>query len=245
MKLTDYIKGERRGEDARQIEFEAMRDPLMGDALEGFDAIEGDHDEVIRRLRERVTARSAAPVRRRSLHRWGAVAAVALLCVAVGGLYLLREGHDRAVYSDVLLPENMAPVDFEALRRMESIIKVEERASEHTREIRSDAASSPVLRRQGPGSALGEVPQSQLDSLVALRGFEEFVESNMAITTDGTGVRVSGTAVAEFTVDGDGHPRNIRILETPAPAASREARRLIRSAPEWPNGRTIRVEVEF
>ncbi len=245
MKLTDYINGGRGGKEARRIELEAMRDPLLHDALEGFDTVAGDHGEAIRRLRKRVATQSAVQPRRRKLgfYRRSAVAAVALLCMAVGGLYMLRESHDRAVYSDVLLPEDLTPVDFETLRRMESVIKVETQAA--TRAERSGPAPARELRRQIDAPAIRELSQTQLDSLTALYSFENFVDNNMVVTTDGSGVRVSGTAVAEFTADGDGHPRNIRILESPAPAASREAVRLIRNAPEWPNGMTIRVEVAF
>lgn len=238
MKPTDYINGDRHGRDAHRIELEAMSDPLTHDALEGFDAVAGDHGKAIRRLQERVSARSARHSRRRGIYRWSSIAAVMLLCVAMSGWYLLREARVQAVYSDMLLPEGFTPVDFEMLNREESVIKVEERVavSDHL---------TPATDRQSSAPAIREVSQAQLDSLVALRSFDGFVDINMEITTDAAGVRVSGRAVAEFSTDSEGRPRKIRILESPAPAASREAVRLIRNAPEWPDGITIRVEVDF
>lgn len=39
MKLIDYITGNRKGREARRIEREAMDDPFLRDALEGYDAV--------------------------------------------------------------------------------------------------------------------------------------------------------------------------------------------------------------
>ena len=41
MKLIDYITGNRKGREARRIEREAMDDPFLRDALEGYDAVLG------------------------------------------------------------------------------------------------------------------------------------------------------------------------------------------------------------
>ncbi len=247
MKPTDYINGRRRGREARRVELEAMRDPLLHDALEGFDAVTGDHGEAIRRLLERVDAKVAERPRSRGrvmIRRWSAVAAVVLLCVAVGGLYMILGGHEQTVYSDVLMPAEGRPVDFRVLESVEYVIRIE-KGNVSPEAVRSDSSPVRAMLDQSGVPAIGEVTQAQLDSLMALDSFGDFVDSNMAITTDALGVRVSGRAVAEFTVGDDGRPRRIRIIESPAPAASREAVRLIRSAPEWPNGMTIRVEVDF
>ena len=43
MKLIDYIQGKRRGKEANELEREAMNDPFLLDAIDGFDAVPGDH----------------------------------------------------------------------------------------------------------------------------------------------------------------------------------------------------------
>ena len=406
MKISEYIKGNRKGPDARRIEMEAMRDPLLHDALEGFDTVPGDHAEAIRRMQEKVRARSAARPRRR-IAVWTAAAAVALLCVAAGGLYTLSREHRggglQMADAVELLPENVMvvspagegvrtkerPADVagivkqawevdtvstEELRALlggpaheiagdediavlmaadaiavdseqaveiaetaaveiveesvmvenisakgefadaevsavadsaaEAAVAVASRVSERRsqsaaaekkldmrgdetvraqrmaapqalasraaaqaatteevnaaahRDVMPAAAQRPTREARkraelprmmaAPGIAgIQEVPAARMDSLVALRSFEDYVKNNMAITKDAEGERISGVAVAEFRADSQGHPIDIRILESPDPAASREARRLIRKAPEWPGGRTIRVVVEF
>jgi outer membrane biosynthesis protein TonB len=87
MKLTDYISGDRRGHDAHLIEREAMRDALLQDALEGFDTVDGDHGEALRRLRRRLpTVRKQR--RKRVVYRMAMAAVVA--GVVAGGYLTLR-----------------------------------------------------------------------------------------------------------------------------------------------------------
>lgn len=88
MKLLDYIKGNRRGKEAHRTELEAMQDPFLSEALEGFDSVEGDHAEILERLRHRVDARSTDRKRKKAWV-WSAAAAV-VLCLSVGGFYFSR-----------------------------------------------------------------------------------------------------------------------------------------------------------
>ncbi|MCD8101152.1 MAG: von Willebrand factor type A domain-containing protein [Alistipes sp.] len=95
MKLNDYIRGRRKGSEARRIELEALGDPFLRDALEGYDLVEGDHAEALGRLSERISMRARQdrrPGRRpvsvwRRASVWGSAAAL-ILCVALSGLVL-------------------------------------------------------------------------------------------------------------------------------------------------------------
>lgn len=87
MKLLEYIKGDRKGKEIHRLEKEAMQDPLLADALDGFDAVEGDHSERIRQLQERIDNRSQARI---NWLRIGSIAA-ALLLVAGTAIYFLRQ----------------------------------------------------------------------------------------------------------------------------------------------------------
>ena len=57
MKLSDYIRGFRKGKEAHRLEKEAMRDPFLADALEGYSRVESGADEQIELLRRRVNMR--------------------------------------------------------------------------------------------------------------------------------------------------------------------------------------------
>lgn len=88
MNLTDYIKGCRHGRDAHRIEREAMSDPLLQDAIDGFDAVEGDHEEALRRLRQRLAAGMQPRKRRELLNFYRIAAAAALIGVMFLGYYM-------------------------------------------------------------------------------------------------------------------------------------------------------------
>lgn len=58
MKLTDYIFGSRRGREANAIEREAMTDPFLAEALDGYDEVYGDHAGRLASLSQRVAMAS-------------------------------------------------------------------------------------------------------------------------------------------------------------------------------------------
>jgi len=104
MKLKDYIQGDRHGKEVNRLERDAMNDPFLQDALEGFDAVAGDHTKTIERLEKRFAHpvthdlktdnvmeahAMAAPQNKRQLFLYGSVAASILLLIGFGTFFLL------------------------------------------------------------------------------------------------------------------------------------------------------------
>ena len=115
MKLTDYITGNRKGREARRIEREAMDDPFLRDALEGYDSMPGDPTDAIRRMRRRVTG--AAEKLRRRIY-WSAAAL--LLCAGAGGYLLtLREPDGR---QPIALQREPSELPISADRSADSVV---------------------------------------------------------------------------------------------------------------------------
>jgi len=54
VKLSDYIQGKRHGKEANQLEREAMNDPFLQDAIDGYDSIDGNHLETIEKLNRQI-----------------------------------------------------------------------------------------------------------------------------------------------------------------------------------------------
>ena len=85
MQFKDYIQGNRRGKQANRIEREAMNDPFLQDAIDGFDAVEGDHAKIIEQLEYKIhNAKEAMQERRlktkrRKLIIWSAAASILLI----------------------------------------------------------------------------------------------------------------------------------------------------------------------
>ncbi len=85
MNLKDYIRGERHGKEANRLEREAMEDPFLQGAIDGYDSVEGDHYSVIQKLERQL----AQPRKRVSRRIWIAAAA-ALLLLLIGIPFLLH-----------------------------------------------------------------------------------------------------------------------------------------------------------
>lgn len=88
MKLRHYIQGNRKGKEAHRIEKEAMHDPFLSDALEGFEQVKGDHARQIEQLSRQITRsskRRAIPMR-----AWS-IAASLLIVIGTGTWFLIRE----------------------------------------------------------------------------------------------------------------------------------------------------------
>ena len=69
MKLTDYIFGSRRGREANRLEREAMADPFLADAVEGYDSVYGGHSDKLAELEQEVARRAVRPRRRAGRRR--------------------------------------------------------------------------------------------------------------------------------------------------------------------------------
>lgn len=54
MDFKDYIQGKRRGKEANQLEQEAVNDPFLHDAIDGYDLVQGDHLRVIEDLEKQI-----------------------------------------------------------------------------------------------------------------------------------------------------------------------------------------------
>lgn len=89
MNLLRYIQGFRKGKEAHRIEKEAMQDPFLADAIEGFDQVQGNHIQEIEKLRKKITIRTQSK-RSYYIRNWS-IAASILFCIGIGGYFLVKE----------------------------------------------------------------------------------------------------------------------------------------------------------
>lgn len=113
MKLIEYIQGSRRGRGANRLERDAMRDPFLADAVEGFDAVYGNHSDKLAELSQRIDKRAAhlrpdaVSHKRQMLIGLGSVAAVVLVG-AVGVVWWMQRGAGRSASEPIGQPLAMA-----------------------------------------------------------------------------------------------------------------------------------------
>lgn len=99
MKFLDYIQGVRRGKDAHRIEKEAMNDPFLSAAIEGYDSIEGNHADRIARMQASVLARTTLHETRSGAWKV-AVAAVAVIALLSGYFALMNHESSMALAAE-------------------------------------------------------------------------------------------------------------------------------------------------
>ena len=129
MKLSDYIRGFRKGKEAHRLEKEAMRDPFLADALEGYSRVESGADEQIELLRRRVNMRVTQ--KRRHTIAWS-VAASLLIGVCIGSYFLLQEN---------TLPDE-ARIAMEEVSHLEPLsVQKEEKKEDLVATVRKDSAT--------------------------------------------------------------------------------------------------------
>lgn len=87
MKFLDYIRGIRKGKDAHRIEHNAMNDPFLADAIEGYDSVEGDHADKIAQMQARISARTSAHKKR--VGAWKSAVAAVVVIALLGGYFTL------------------------------------------------------------------------------------------------------------------------------------------------------------
>ena len=91
MKLKDYIQGNKRGKEANRLEREALNDPFLEEALEGFETVTGDHTEIVDRLEKRFSKPAVAPQKKRNLFLYVSIAASILLLIGFGTSVLFKK----------------------------------------------------------------------------------------------------------------------------------------------------------
>lgn len=105
MKLSDYIKGLRKGKEAHRLEKESMKDPFLADAMDGYRQVDGDHARNLKQLHQHIATRASGG-KRRGIVSWS-VAACLVLGIGISSYFLFMKGEDVMPY--VAFEEEMLP----------------------------------------------------------------------------------------------------------------------------------------
>ena len=101
MQIKDYIQGNKHGKEANRLEREAMNDTFLQDALEGFDAVSGNHTEIIERLEKQIGSPAGVRKENRRILYFYAVAASVLLLVGFGIYFIWDQEEQEPVIAMV------------------------------------------------------------------------------------------------------------------------------------------------
>ncbi|MDR2286414.1 MAG: carboxypeptidase-like regulatory domain-containing protein [Prevotellaceae bacterium] len=99
MNLYQYIQGIRRGKEINRLEREAMNDPFLADALDGFDNVaDSNHEHRIKKMRTKVLSKTK---RKKRIIRYAGIAASLLFIIGIGGYFLLNDNRVTEKQADV------------------------------------------------------------------------------------------------------------------------------------------------
>jgi outer membrane biosynthesis protein TonB len=100
MNLYQYIKGIRRGEEINRLEREAMNDPFLADAMDGFNNVaDSNHEYRIKKMRTKVLRKTRSGKKR--IIRYAGIAASLLFIIGIGGYFLLNDNRVVEKQADV------------------------------------------------------------------------------------------------------------------------------------------------
>jgi len=234
VKLNDYIRGDRHGEAAHELELDAMRDPLLADALDGYNAVPGDHSAVLAGLAGRIrhsatggraSARSRASRQfERRVRVWSVALAAAIAGGAIaGGVWLF--GSDVPVSNNRAEHRNAVPTaQVETYLPAVSVVKTPTPPTE------ADAA------RLGRDE-IRHIPAASTDT-VTTAAFRRHVSAHgAAIGRADAGV---GTLLT-FRVSANGRPENIEVAGSTSPEALAAAVELLTGGPHWPAEQRVKT----
>lgn len=167
MKLWRYIQGDRKGKEAHRIEKEAMQDPFLADALEGFEKVEGDHLRQMELLRKQI-ARKSSKKRTFPLRAWS-VAASLLIIIGAGTYYIIKD-----VEMPMALEMDLATVVFEEETIPQKTDTTQEKVMEAVPAGALAVSASPQAKKQKVAPA--PVPVAE-DVIVSVLADEAIVEA--------------------------------------------------------------------
>jgi hypothetical protein len=232
--LNDYIQGTRHGAGAHDLELEAMRDPLLADALDGYNAVAGDHAGALGSLAGRVrhsatggraSARSRASRQfERRVRGWSTAVAVALMAgVVAGGVWLFGsevpadETHTATL--NVTPEAEVEPyLPAVSVERAPALPTAMDGARLGRDEVRSLAANDPRLT---------EYPNPS--DTTTTTAFRRHARSK-GVALAGP----NGAVLVLFEVGTGGRPRVLKVTGAPTTEAAEAAGRLVDEGPDWP-----------
>jgi hypothetical protein len=265
MNLERYIQGIRKGREINSLEREAMQDPLLANALEGYDRVKGEHLQRIDEMKKQITQQTRS--KKGALRNW-AIAACLLVLIALGG-YFLWENFLFSKYKEMKMgitasvskPEEITKEKLDTLSiksdsYLNSLIAfyeippapvsgIEYLWRKDSDSIKAEETEKEPIEEEKPPT-LPEIAPGSPKPGVGYKEYDNYLRKQIVRPSEGDCTGVKGKVVLAFSVDGNGRPYNISVVKSLCPSADAEAIRLLKEGPGWKSGeKDGRMEVRF
>ncbi|MDL2244620.1 hypothetical protein LJC54_03860 [Parabacteroides sp. OttesenSCG-928-J18] len=218
--MRRYIQGNRKGREANRIERQAMRDPFLAEALEGYENMKGDPVPHIDILRRRIRRKNQ---RRLDVFKYGGMAASFLFIIAFSVYFGLQKKESPEMLADQAennVEESSMPVATRSLALSKAIIDDSEEIADQAKEMTISQEAKVVT-------------PSPVDGWEA---YKKYIEKALIRPSDETGKEIKGEVTLSFFINEQGKPYRITVKKPLSPAADKEAYRLIEEGPLWTTG---------
>jgi hypothetical protein len=228
MNFLHYITKSRKGKEAQRIEREAMKDPFLADAIEGYDLVKNENPaKRIENIRRHIRRKTQKRV---SLAGTGGIvvgiAASLLVLVFIGINSYFRSS------SFVLAP---SPVSQALENRQDASITFEDNAgmddewgyTGHSLTVPEPTPLRDNTIKGEPKPATGE------------RAYEEYISENLFLPAFNECGDTKGQVIVAFKVNAKGRPYDLDIKKSLCPTADLEAIRVVQQGPNWTSGDKI------
>lgn len=274
MNLNRYIQGIRKGSEINRLERKAMEDPILADALEGYDKVRKTGHEIrIKRMQHRIFAQTNPA--NSTLYHWGIVACLIAIVGIVGGYFLwysFDEPETVSVTSSIPKPANVAAETTEKITDLSTAQEMQ--TEENIPEINTPQPEAKKIDNKEetgkntdklPARDAGTNPSRVINSteketatentenkkpavpepVIGIGAYNEYLRNNMIRPVDEEGNVARGSVSLSFRVDNNGYPYDIRITKSLTPLADWEAMRLVKEGPLWTAGESATINVNF
>jgi len=261
MNIIRYIQGIRKGREINRIEREAMEDPFLSDALEGYDKVRGDHEIRIKKMQNKISAQT-----RPSNHafRYWAVAASILLLIGIGGSYFLW---DELKQPETILVAESAPIQLDTTS-LEDLADNSPEAEYAPKDYSDNYDKRPEVMKaevaenlisdnqQYEGIDIRDFAEHKViveaekmalkadtttipQPTVGIQAYDEYLKTQLDRPMDEECKDITGYVTLSFSIDKNGRPYDIRVIKSLCPLADWEAMRLVKGGPAWTTSESI------
>jgi hypothetical protein len=270
MNLDRYIQGIRKGRDINFLEREAMCDPFLADALEGYDQVKDEHPVRIDAIKRQIIQQTRT--KNNLFFFWG-IAMVILGIIGTGIYFLWNELPFSAddyftgipeikTNTTVIAPQPVAIPDSiqtaDSLQVANYFFNQQDtflliKLSPFVTEISTDSLSGPLTIPQTTEEEVKPKPEIQPETIagipkpaVGYKAYENYLKRSMIRPADDDCEDAKGKVVLTFSINGNGRPYDINVTKSLCPSADAEAIRLLKEGPGWISGdKDAQVEVRF
>ena len=261
MSLINYINGLRHGKDAHQLEREAMQDPFLSDAIDGYDLVKESQIERLGDMRRRISHKA---VRTNRQFTYAGIAASLVAFVAFGCYLLFNEKsesflaenivEDKPVSMSAMIEENedfVSAINDHSAGDSSDIAVVaidipKDDEKEKPQELIIPASLDKVLSQSDISQTNKKVAKLETpEPEVGWKNYKKYLKDSLHHPSDVDCAKLKGIVVVTFNVDEDGKPYDFIISKSLCPDADAEAIRLIKDGCLWTCKSVKRMAVDI